>query len=37
LVSAKTQELIGDFGVDQYGQPLFFPDADKSVTDLSND
>jgi len=37
LVSAKTQQLIGDFGVDQYGQPLFFPDADKSVTDLSND
>jgi len=37
LVSAKTQQLIGDFGVAQYGQPLFFPDADKSVTDLSND
>jgi len=29
LVSHKTQELIGEFGVDQYGQPLFFPDADQ--------
>ena len=37
LVSGKTQELIGEYGVDQYGQPLFFPDADRSVSDLSND
>jgi len=26
-VSPETQKLIGEFGVDKYGQPLFFPDA----------
>ena len=30
LVSPETQKVIGEFGVDKYGQPLFFPDADKS-------
>jgi tungstate transport system substrate-binding protein len=34
LVAESTQELIGEFGVDQYGQPLFFPDADKTDADL---
>jgi tungstate transport system substrate-binding protein len=29
-----TQKLIGEFGVDKYGQPLFFPDADKTDADL---
>ena len=29
IVSAPIQEIIGKFGVDQYGQPLFFPDAGK--------
>ncbi len=29
LVSAPTQELIGRFGVDTYGAPLFIPDAGK--------
>ncbi len=29
LVSTETQRLIGSFGVDKYGQPLFFPDAGK--------
>ncbi|MBE3550997.1 MAG: substrate-binding domain-containing protein [Brockia lithotrophica] len=29
LVSPETQKLIGEFGVDKYGQPLFFPDAAK--------
>lgn len=29
LVSPETQRLIGEFGVDRYGQPLFFPDAGK--------
>ena len=27
MVSASTQRLIGTFGVAEYGQPLFFPDA----------
>lgn len=27
LVSAETQELIGQFGVDEFGQSLFVPDA----------
>jgi len=25
--SPSTQELIGTFGVAEFGQPLFFPDA----------
>jgi len=29
-----TQEVISKFGVEKYGQPLFFPDADKTDTDL---
>lgn len=28
MVSKEIQELIGQFGVDQYGEPLFFPDAE---------
>lgn len=28
MVSKEVQELIGQFGVDQYGEPLFFPDAE---------
>ncbi len=29
MVSKDTQEVIGKFGVDKYGQALFFPDAGK--------
>jgi tungstate transport system substrate-binding protein len=29
MVSKKTQGVIGSFGVDKYGAPLFFPDAGK--------
>ncbi len=29
MVSADTQKIIGEFGKDKYGQPLFFPDAGK--------
>ncbi len=29
MVSKKVQELIGTFGVDKFGAPLFFPDAGK--------
>lgn len=34
MVSKSTQEIIGKFGLDQFGQPLFFPDAGKKVEDL---
>jgi tungstate transport system substrate-binding protein len=34
LVSAETQRLIASFGVDKYGEPLFFPDAGKSDADV---
>ncbi len=34
LVSPETQALIGSFGVEKFGQPLFFPDADKKEEDL---
>jgi tungstate transport system substrate-binding protein len=34
MVSADTQKIIGDFGVDRFGQPLFFPDAGKSESEL---
>lgn len=27
MVSKEAQDIIGKFGVDKYGQPLFFPDA----------
>lgn len=29
IVSPEGQKIIAEFGVDQYGQPLFFPDAEK--------
>lgn len=29
MVAKKTQELIGRFGVEKFGAPLFFPDAGK--------
>lgn len=28
LTSAETQEMIGDFGMEQFGQPLFYPDSE---------
>ncbi|HHW15028.1 MAG TPA: solute-binding protein [Firmicutes bacterium] len=34
MISPKTQALIGEFGKDKYGSPLFFPDAGKSEDDL---
>lgn len=34
VLSAEAQALIGEFGVKEYGQPLFFPDAGKSEEDL---
>jgi tungstate transport system substrate-binding protein len=34
LVSEKGQQMIGEFGVDEYGEQLFIPDADKTYADL---
>jgi len=33
-IDPETQKAIGEFGVDEFGQPLFFPDADKTDADL---
>ena len=29
MVADETQAIIGEFGVDKFGSPLFFPDAGK--------
>ncbi len=34
FVQPETQALIGQYGVDRYGQPLFFPAADKTEAEL---
>jgi tungstate transport system substrate-binding protein len=34
MIAPSTQEVIGQFGVDKFGQPLFYPDADKTDADL---
>ena len=34
MVSKKVQEVIGKFGVDKFGAPLFFPDAGRKPDDL---
>jgi len=34
MTDPETQQTISEFGVDQYGEPLFFPDADKTDADL---
>jgi tungstate transport system substrate-binding protein len=34
VISPEVQEKIATFGVDKYGQPLFFPDAGKSEEEL---
>lgn len=34
LVSPEGQKLIGEFGKDKYGEPLFFPDAGKKEEEL---
>jgi len=34
MTQSSTQEVIGQFGVDKYGQQLFIPDADKTDADL---
>ncbi len=34
ILAPDTQKLIGKFGVDKYGSPLFFPDAGKAEDSL---
>jgi len=34
LVAPATQRVIGEFGKDKFGQPLFFPDAGKDESQL---
>ena len=34
MTDPATQEVIGKFGIDKFGQSLFFPDADKTDADL---
>ncbi len=34
LVSPETQRVIGSFGLDRFGQPLFFPDAGERDEDV---
>jgi tungstate transport system substrate-binding protein len=34
LVSEEGQRIIGEFGVDKYGEQLFIPDADKTYEEL---
>jgi len=34
LISDKTQDMIRNYGVEEFGQALFFPDADKTDADL---
>ncbi|MFB5082687.1 substrate-binding domain-containing protein [Symbiobacterium thermophilum] len=34
MVDPEVQEIIRTYGVDKYGEPLFFPDAGKSVEEL---
>lgn len=36
LVSPEGQAMIGEFGVEEYGQPLFVPDAGKSEDELGS-
>jgi tungstate transport system substrate-binding protein len=35
LVSPEAQDLIGDFGVAEFGRPLFVPDAGKSEAEVA--
>jgi len=34
MIAKATQDVISKFGVDKFGQPLFFPDAGKTDSDL---
>lgn len=34
MISPEIQAVIAEFGTEEFGQPLFFPDADKTDSDL---
>lgn len=34
MIDPATQKIIGQFGLEEFGQPLFYPDADKTDADL---
>ncbi len=34
MVSEEVQNVIAEFGVDKYGEPLFFPDAGKTMEEV---
>ena len=34
MISPEVQAVIAEYGVEEFGQPLFFPDADKTDADL---
>jgi tungstate transport system substrate-binding protein len=34
MTDPSTQEIIGKFGLDKFGQPLFYPDAEKTDADV---
>jgi len=34
MIDPATQAVIGEFGVEEFGLPLFYPDADKTDADL---
>jgi tungstate transport system substrate-binding protein len=34
MISKETQEIIRTYGVDKFGEPLFFPDAGKREESL---
>ncbi len=34
MTDPATQKVIGEFGLEKFGQPLFYPDADKTDADL---
>jgi len=34
MTKPSTQDVIGQFGVDKFGEPLFYPDANKTDADL---
>lgn len=36
MVAPATQQLIAQYGVDKYGEPLFFPDAGKTEAQLGS-
>ena len=36
MTSPETQQVIGKFGVDRFGQPLFFPDAGKTDEEVGD-